>query len=277
MQQTLLPAEILVVDDGNLSKDDQERCRRLVEPEAHFRYVKKDKPSLSASKNLIGSLAASEYTLIIDDDTVLLKDCVAALVSVFQRDLRGEIAAVGCAALNQRVPSRFERAWKSLFLLYTSRPGDVTPTMFEVRLFKKMTEEYEVKWLPGFTVLYRSLILKEYFFEEFFGGRNALEDLEHAIRINRKYKFIATPRAGVYHYRSPVARESMFTVGLKHAYNRCLIFHKYGRQGLFRLVFLWSFLGYMLGLVMTGRLAIARGNLAGLRQFLADHRRGAIP
>jgi GT2 family glycosyltransferase len=270
--QTLAPIEVLVIDDGNLSPGERELCRQAVESRSLFRYFKKDFPSLARSKNLIAEKAEGDFVLILDDDTVPERDYLEKLAECFLGDTGGKIGAVGGYIANIRRQTGFERIWRRIFLLDSSIPGDITPTMFESRHFESLGI-CEVKWLPGGITMYRTRILKEFPFEDFWGGRNGLEEVEHAIQVRRHYRYLLNPAAVIYHNTSPVSRESMYTTGFKHAYNRCAIFTKYapscGRTPLLA----WSFLGYLFGLALSGKMAVAQGNAAGLCRFLYDRSR----
>jgi GT2 family glycosyltransferase len=273
--QTLLPIEIIIVDDGNLTREQQNNLGSIIEPAIKFVYVKKDKPSLAASKNLIAKLSKGDLVLTLDDDTIMSNDYIENLVSVFLKDSNGRIAAVGGIIANKRHRSIFEKIWRKIFLLNNSIPCSLTDTMFETRSFKTKNE-CKVKWLPGGITMFRRGVLNKYPFEEFQGGRNCLEDLEIALKITKEYDYVVTPSARIYHYPSKKGRESLKITGFKHAYNRCVLFKKYGRKGFNRILFAWSFLGYILGLTISGKFSTAKGNLAGIGQFLRDSTKSLV-
>lgn len=83
MGQSALPAEVVIIDDGNL---DQNAFRKMVEPRARFVYFKKSRPSSAASKNLARKLASSGLILVLDDDTILERGCIEELVKRFEWD-----------------------------------------------------------------------------------------------------------------------------------------------------------------------------------------------
>jgi len=275
VRQTLLPIEVIIVDDGNLTREQQNILGSMIEPAIKFVYVKKNKPSLSASKNLIAKLSKGDLVLILDDDTIMSNDYIENLASVFLKDFNCRIAAVGGIIANKRHRSIFEKIWGKIFLLDNGIPGSITNTMFETRSFETKNE-CKVKWLTGAITMFRREVLNKYPFEEFQGGRNCLEDLEIALRIMKEYDYVVTPSARIYHYHSKKGRESLKITGFKHAYNRCVIFKKYGRKGFNKMLFAWSFLGYILGLTVSGKFSAAKGNLAGLSQFLRDSRKSLV-
>jgi GT2 family glycosyltransferase len=270
--QTLLPVEIIIIDDGNLTAGQMQDCRKMTEPKVTCVYAKKDRPSLSASKNMIAQLAKGELVLIIDDDVVLEHDYVENIIKVFTDDSKRRIAAACGMILNLRKKSLLERIWRIIFLLDSGIPGDITSTMFESKI-TGIQDVCSVKWLSGCNAMFRRNVLLMFPFEEFCGGRNALEDIEQALRIRGcGYELVSTPGAKVHHYLSLQGREFPHATGFKHAYNRCIIFSKYGRKGFNRILFIWSFLGYIVGLIFRGRFALAKGNMEGLYRYFLDYR-----
>jgi GT2 family glycosyltransferase len=272
--QTSLPVEIIIIDDGNLTAGQMQDCRKITEPKVTCVYAKKDQPSLSASKNMIAQLAKGELVLIIDDDVVLENDYVENIIKVFTEDSESRIAAACGMILNLRKKSLLERIWRIMFLLDSGIPGDITSTMFESKI-TGIQDMCHVKWLSGCNAMFRKDILLKFPFEEFCGGRNALEDIEQALRIRGcGFELVAMPNAKVHHYLSLRGREFPSTTGFKHAYNRCIIFSKYGRKGFNRILFIWSFFGYIVGLISRGRFALAKGNIDGLYHYFMDCREG---
>lgn len=257
IKQSFLPDEIIIVDDGNLTENEQKELQKTINSSSRFIYIKKSKPSLSASRNLIANKSNNEIVLMLDDDTVLENDYIEKIVDVFKKDLNGKIGAVGGIIVNIRRNCLAERLLRRLFLLSTHRPFDITSTLFEERSFNPEVE-CEVKWLPGGITAYRKNLLTEYPLEESKEGRHGLMDLKLSLRANKEYKFVITPNAKIYHYPPPKGRESLVNIGMKHAYNRCMIYSKYGRKGFNRILFIWSLGGYITGFDLHGEICYSQ-------------------
>lgn len=275
MCQALLPIEVIIVDDGNLTFEQQDYLRTLCEPNILFKYIKKNKPSTSASRNLIARLAEGDFVFLTDDDIVLDPDYIKNIVNFFSKDSNDIIAAVGGVCINQRQQTFIEKIWKKIFILDSGIPCDITATMFESRSYNTHIEK-RVKWLPGYTAIFRRDILRKYPFEEFSGGRNVHEEMELGLRLGENYEIWLIPEAKIYHYPSRQGREQIESVGFKHAYNRCVIFNKYAKKGFNRILFAWSFFGYILGLILKGRFSMAKGNVHGICRFVLDTIRGRV-
>jgi GT2 family glycosyltransferase len=263
LSQTRVPAEIVIIDDGNA---DAEHFRRLISPRTKYVYFKKDMPSLSASKNIAKKLVSHELVLIIDDDTVLETDYVEQLLRVYERDKDRSVGAVGGIIVNDMGKSRFDLLLRRLFLLDDGRPGRILPWGFQTG-YHNVSAETDVQWLGN--ACFRKELLDRYSYEEFEGGRNALEDVEFGIRASSTARFIITPNARMYHYHSPAGREAMRRIGYKAAYNYCWIFRKHCRKTVLNsLCFGWAMTGFFLGMLGKGRSRMAFGILSGVWSFV---------
>jgi GT2 family glycosyltransferase len=270
LEQNVLPGEIIIVDDGNL---ESAVFKNMVEPYTGLKYFKKDKPSLSASKNLAKTLASKNLILILDDDIVLEKDYLQNIFNILNNDIKKEIGIVGGSIINSRERSLFEKIYKRVFLLDNGNPGQLLPWGFQTA-FNDIYEDTLVEWISGGISCFRREVLEEFSFEEFHGGRNALEDVEFGWKVfkSKKYKIMVTPSAKLYHYHSSINKEAMFNTGFKQAYNRCWIFKNHCDKNLKnRISFCWAMIGHILGMAGTKRFSWAAGNLKGIISFLINN------
>jgi GT2 family glycosyltransferase len=263
LEQSALPDEIIIIDDANL---DQTIYRQIIEPFTGFKYFKKDKPSLSASKNLAKGLASNDLILILDDDTVLEKDYIQNIYKIFTNDTKKDIGIVGGIAINRKNRTSFEKIYKRIFLLDNGKPGRLLPWGFQTG-FDNIAEDTHVQWVSGSNSFFRKEVLEDFSFEEFHGGRNVFEDIEYGYRVSKRYKLVVTPKARLYHFHSFV-RESLFISGFKEAYNRCCIFNKHCEKNFINIIlFWWAMIGFILGMIGIGRFKMALGNLKGIISF----------
>ncbi|HIK38822.1 MAG: glycosyltransferase family 2 protein [Geminocystis sp.] len=270
LAQTTLPREIVIIDDGQL---DVAPLREVIELKTGFKYFKKDKPSLSASRNLAKEIARSELILFLDDDVVLEPDYIQNIYKVFEEDVNREIGAVGGIEINSKRESPLAMFYKRLFFLHCGKPGVIMPWGFQTGAHGIDTIT-QVMWLTGAISCFRKELLIQFPFEEFHGGRNALEDIEFAWRVwnkykGQKYKFLVNPHARAYHYHSPVSREKSYVTGYKQAYNRLWIFNKHGEKTFQNItLFCWAMTGQILKMAATGRIEMAIGSVRGIISFL---------
>jgi glycosyltransferase involved in cell wall biosynthesis len=266
LEQTVLPAEIIIIDDGNL---DQTVYIQIIEPFTGFKYFKKGKPSLSASKNITKTLASEDLILILDDDTLLDKEYIQNIYEVFKKDINKEIGIVGGIVINRKKKNWFEKLYRRLFFLDNGKPGLLLPWGFQTG-FNGIYEDTLVEWISGGISCFRREVLEEFSFEEFHGGRNVFEDVEFGWKVlkSKNYKIIITPSARLYHFHSPHNRETMLITGFKEGYNRCWIFNKHCEKSFKNLIFFWwATIGFTLGMIGTRRINMAKGYIKGSVSF----------
>jgi glycosyltransferase involved in cell wall biosynthesis len=263
LNQNFLPTEIIIIDDGNL---DSLFFKKIIEPHIVFKYFKKDKPNLSASKNLAKNLASNDLILIVDDDTVLERDYLQNIFNILNNDIKKEIGIIGGSIINSKKRSLFKKIYMRVFLLDNGKPGRLLPWGFQTG-FNGIYEDTLVEWISGGISCFRREVLEEFSFEEFHGGRNVFEDIEYGYKVSKRYKLIVTPKARLYHFHSP-NREGMFITGFKETYNRCWIFNKHCEKNFINIIlFWWAMIGFILGMTGMGRFKMALGNLKGIISF----------
>ena len=66
-KQSILPDELIIVDDGNLNQDE---LRSLVPGQIELKYTKKDTPGLTRSRNVGIGIASGDVLFFFDDDVL---------------------------------------------------------------------------------------------------------------------------------------------------------------------------------------------------------------
>ena len=280
--QTILPKEIIIVDDGNLNP---ENIKQVIADDIAYKYHRKDKPSLSASRNMGAELAESELILFLDDDMILEPNYIEEIINVFANDKNKELGGVSGVIVNRKKAPHFLKYWEKVFLHNLGRPGQILPWGFYSKI-DGIDRVIEADWVPGGLSCFRREVFKDfqlYDFEEFNhrGGRHGLADIEFCLRINKRYKFAGTPFAKLYHYTPQDSKEKSYRKGYKKAFNHGIIFQKYSKKTLINILcFLWAMAGLILGnlgavLIVKNRIErkerfnMALGNLAGFVVFLS--------
>ncbi|MFC1668704.1 glycosyltransferase family 2 protein [Chlamydiota bacterium] len=259
--QSVLPNEVIIIDDGNLTKIEY---KKMIEPFTSFTYIKKKTPSLSSSKNLIKNIAVNDLIIILDDDVVLEKEFIKSIYNIFIGDSYNTIGIVSGTVINKKKRTKFEQIYKRVFCLDLQVPGKVLPWGFQTG-FDNIEGIIEVDWVSGGTTCYRKEVLEAFSFEEFFGGRSALEDVDFCLKAGKKYKICMTSAAKLFHYQSKIGREKLFITGFKQAFNRYLLFKKYCIVNCKNIVlFYWAMIGNILGMIGKGKPQFALGNIYGI-------------
>lgn len=230
--QTFLPIEVIVIDDGEISEITKKLIRELLSKKGiFFEYFKKDKPGLAESKNLGAESANGNIVLFLDDDVILDKNYIKKLADIWKRNKKDKkLAGISGIAINTKVKFLPEKIFDRIFCLYSLKPWSILAWGFQTWDYNLEKEE-KVQWTPcGFTS-FRREILQKYQFKALQPGRTALEDIEFCCKLNKNgYYFIITPFAKLIHREVITGREKAFISGYKEGFNRCLIFQNYARK-----------------------------------------------
>ena len=267
-KQTIKPAEVLIIDDGNIPESVKEIVKKhFFKKDIFLKYFKKDKPGLSESRNLGAEKAAGDIILFLDDDVILENDYIENLLKVWtERWNEKWLAGVSGIITNIKTPSFFGKIFTKFFCLYSSKPFTVLPWGFQTWGWEIKKEE-QVDWLPGCNMSFRKEIFYNYKFKPLQPGRTGAEDVEFCLHIkNEDYYFVITPTAKLIHNQSLVGREDAFITGFKEGINRKIIFNMYAKKSIKNyFCFCVAAVGYALRLFITGHCSmgfgVVRGNL----------------
>mgnify|MGYP005836455319 CR=1 FL=1 len=285
-EQTVLPMEIVIVDDG---VSDPDKIRAMIPPEIRFQYHRKAPPGLSASRNLGARVALGDLLLFLDDDVVLEQRYVEEIVRVFRGDTEHKIGGVCGIIVNPMPKPRLFRCWSRFFLMNRGRQGELLPWGFYTSV-SSGNEVVDVDWVPGGLSCFRREVFEQYSLSNMGqAGRHGLADLEFSWRVSRHYGLKATPFARLWHYPSSRAREDDLKRGYKQALNHCRLFEAHGRKdNKTRMSFLWAMTGLILGNLgacwfmrcsreRKARFLLAIGNIKGFAAHLLDKGRAVLP
>ncbi len=241
--QSLLPSEILIIDDDTLSQDfikDYKHKSKL--KSINLVYYQKDHKTnprgTSESRNIGLSMAKNEIVFILDDDLILLKDYFKNTITVLDKSNNKYLVGVGGVIANNRNKGALEKIYNKIFLLSSEYSWDVTEYGFQV-WNDHITELVRAYYVHGGVCAYKKSIALGCLrgFTQLCDGRVALEDVDFCMRAKcAGYYFMVDPSAAVEHYNSAGGRDGEFNAGLIEGKNRKLI----GRGSLF----LWSYTGW---------------------------------
>jgi cellulose synthase/poly-beta-1,6-N-acetylglucosamine synthase-like glycosyltransferase len=261
--QTLLPDEIVVVDDGDL--EPAVFAELLAGLPACFIYEKKDRKGAARSRNVGVRRSSGDVLIFLDDDTELDPDYVRGYLEIFETDPREEIGGLSGAPtrflngveLPAATPVGFIGRLERLFLLSSSRGGRVLPSGFRSPMIAPDALT-PVDLLQGGNMALRRRVFDEFSFDEELdrlGGYSLGEDVIFSYPIGKKYKLFSTSRARLKHFATPGNRPD------KSGLNRMKVIHQYRfvkttmNGGALNLAaFAWA----MVGLVVINTLVVLR-------------------
>ncbi len=260
LQQTQRVDELIIIDDGDLeSVPLWEACR---EKGIRCLYRKKDKPGLTASRNLGITLATMDILFFLDDDVVLYPDYIEQICLTFDHHddkLDGPLGGVGGVIVNHkplRFHHRLRRLSDRLFLVTGPVEGRVLPSGFCVNFGatgRLPTDTHGVDFLAGGVSAYPKRIFKTFRFSEAYTGYGLGEDKDFSFRVSRQYRLLINPDAKLYHHESPKMRFDKHRLGREYVISR----HRFFRDCLLVDGGRWFWFYYALFGYTLGRLLIA--------------------
>lgn len=276
LSQSLLPTEVLVIDDATTPDAFlAEWRRRFEEKGAAFTYLRKDhavvRRGLSESKNLALKTAKGEIVFFFDDDVVVGPGFLAAVMTVWNGSPDAKLLGVGGLVENVRSTIFLEKIYNRLFGLTGECSWDINDAAYQCwdRDIKENTKGY---YLLGGVSSYRRAEMAALGFATFSGGRTELEDVDLCLKAKRAgYHMMLVPAARVLHKESPASREAEYLIGKKEAFNRKDIFRRHGlKTALGRLWFVWASFGWILRQILVLHWAGAAGRVHGFLKSPED-------
>ena len=270
-KQTLLPVEILIIDDGELPESFIDGIEKEAEgKKIKFVYYKKNfilnLRGSSESRNIIIKKALNEVFFILDDDLILDSDFFEKIMKTWQENKDDSLIGIGGIIKNNRKKGRLEKIYNRIFGLTSKYKWDINDVGFQVwdgGINKREKGYYSY----GGACSYKKSLTEELGgFSVFNGGRTALEDIDFCLRAkNKGHCFIVDPEARAFHDHDSVKDESKFLMGFKESYNRKIIFKNNCRKSIKNyLWFYWANVGWILRQFLVGNFEKGFGTIKGL-------------
>lgn len=250
LRQTILPIEVIVVDDSDNSK-----TRKLIE-QSHANFLSRkitlkyerggeERRSISLARNIGAAESIGELVFFIDDDVILHKDYIEKILEVYKE----YPDAVGVQGMNINLKGFSVLANavnKVLFLPYFEK--DTCRVRAAGMTFPlPLTKVIRSQWLSGTNSSYKREILKDFKWDENLKGYSLCEDMDISYRILKRHpsSMYTTPYAKIFHKESPVARiENKNLIYMGVAYPTYFFFKNIKQTPLNIMIHFWSiFLG----------------------------------
>lgn len=248
LQQTHLPDEIIIIDDGELKK--LPFLEEFVSKGINYVYKKKKKKGVVDSRNIGSDIANGDIVFLLEDDVVLFPDYVEQIIKVYEKfpDVKG----VGGVIAEKKSKNWLAEIYSYFFLLSSFRPARVLPSGFDTFDFseKKISKLQQVEFLAGGVCSFKKEVFKEFKFSMKYQDKTGYaqgEDREFGFRVSRKYKLMLNPEAKVYHFREPKAKLEARRRTRNFILSRFIFFKEHLSKKRWRwILFFYSFFGYTL-------------------------------
>lgn len=272
LKQTVIPNEIIIVDDGNLSHipfEDQ-----LLSAGIDCQYVKKEVPGLTESRNMGVDLSTGDVIFFLDDDVVLFRDYLEEILRVYYQDEENFIGGVGGLIANIPPLKWYEYLLNLYYIVFFNKgikEGRILKSGFctELGITEfRLKHISRVDFLSGGVCSYRRKVFEEFHFTDRYRDYALGEDKDFSLRVSRRYKLIVNPGAKLFHYNSPEMRPNKRERGEKFVIGKYLTFRNLVKKRWWDWIFFYyAIFGYVLIHFSVALLLIDRsewGRIAGI-------------
>ncbi|QDX40823.1 glycosyltransferase family 2 protein [Salarchaeum sp. JOR-1] len=240
--QTALPREVIIIDDGDLS-DDVVRQLKSFEKESVPVILSESRgpAGTSTARNTGVQIAKGDIVLILDDDVIISEDYIEQLKRDYETLDSPNLAGIGgFDEADLREPPFAERLFNAIFLR-GRKNWDINRIGIQSWTIDIATPQ-KADWLSGNNASFKREVLSEYPYPHWSGGREAYEDVAIGLKLKKAgYHCIIDPELSLDHNEGEYV-ESPFKTGWKSGRNRVNIFFEYCDAYLFP-IFIWAMLG----------------------------------
>lgn len=211
VQQSVLPREVVVVDDGRLGE------ARLAEWEAQcaragvrWVYTRKRVPGLTASRNLGVSLCRAGVIQFLDDDLTLSRDFLEQVSAVFCDTAAAGVGGVECS-LREPGLAAAGSGWFALGY----RIAGWWAVVQRRRVWRRGPLPRgcaERPYLCG-AAAYRREVFERHRFDESMAGYGLGEDRQFSLRVAGDWRLVRSQRAVATHHHDPAGRPDWYEIG----------------------------------------------------------------
>jgi GT2 family glycosyltransferase len=246
ISQTILPKEVIVIDDSNNNETEKliKDIKDIFENKVILKYLhNSSEKSLTIARNMGVKYSSGDIILFLDDDVLLDENYIEELLKVYDLDcnangVQGYIYLQYC----KPIIDKHKLFFLNFFEYNRCRLLPSTQNTYPFILTKMIT----CQWLSGSNQSYRSKILHEFNFDENLKRYASKEDMDFSYRVHKKYPdtLYITPKARLIHKTSNKARlPERRVITMKEVYSFYFFYKNIDQTLKNKLIFLWSRMG----------------------------------
>lgn len=251
LDQTVKPHGVIVVDDGNLAGIPLEK--ECMAAGIQCRYLKKEVPGLTESRNAGLKLACGEIVFFFDDDVILSKTYIAEILRVYETDAQKEIGGVGGGITNLKpmtLARWLRKGVEILFMISGVAEGRVLASGFFTDFLPVKSGGPHLKnvdFLPGCAMSFRKEIFEEFQFTDHYRAHGLGEDKDFSYQVSQKYRLVLNKKATLVHLESHEMRPDKRLYARKFVLGRYLFFRDHVQEKPWQWIFFaYSLVGYLM-------------------------------
>ena len=233
-KQTQLPDEILIIDG---SPDDKTaNALKQIDLKLMYHKVQPDQRGLTKQRNIGISLVSNNIDIVcfLDDDTILKANYFENLIEVFKNN--PDVTGVGGVAVNENKWVKAKDVYKKSNYLYLDDYKVQLSSRYRLRqklgLMSKLApgkmpkfsngntqsypltgKNYEVDLIVGMSMSFRSKVVFNQKFSEYFEGYGLYEDADYSIRALKYGRNVIATSVQLEHHHHPSGRPNQFQYG----------------------------------------------------------------
>jgi GT2 family glycosyltransferase len=205
--QTLLPAELCIVDSSEVATAREEIQRLCDEAGVPLDYVHPAPRGLPGQRNLALDRTSGDPVFLIDDDVFLDPGCHEAVLAEYDR-WGARVGGVRAAPMTPARPPLASVLWRKLFGIggwWPEASGRVRGGFW----LEGTSESAGVKKqeaFVGYFMSYRREVFDKERFDEALSGYASQEDIDFSYRVSRHWTLVQTPAARCDHFKTATDR-----------------------------------------------------------------------
>lgn len=274
--QKRLPDEVIVIDAS--TNDDTKEVMEKVEGHMKVVYVKQEKGGLPRARNAGVKSCSGDIVVFLDDDVVLEPLYLEEMLAEYTRDGEGKVGGVTGVLTKRghrrRSLEKFLDLMRMFFFWNALKLGRVTHIGVLSGLPRSCSY---VEAFYGHNMSFRREVFSDFEFDEELEIHPLAmgEDVDFSYRVGKKYSLKVNSRAKLVH-ESPSSKDYKFTSEFYRCSSMMFVRNFYvimcknvGKSIRYKMAFLWSILGLILGRVMLHIIYPAEKKKSGL-EGIAD-------
>jgi glycosyltransferase involved in cell wall biosynthesis len=235
MAQTVLPNEIIVIDDssGVETKDLVESVKEeFLAKGVLVKYLRGGEKGVAQKRNIGAFHSTGDVCFFIDDDIILDKKYVEKILEVYEKYPN----ALGVAGhiISQKPPSKLSNIIRRILLEFHCSYNSAKVRPIGISYPYPLTRIINCEWLNAGTVSYKRAVFKEFKWDEALMTYSISEDKDLSYRIYKRYpnSLFMTPYAKAFHAKSKAGRFSNKYVTYMGVAHTVYVFYKNFKQTL---------------------------------------------
>jgi GT2 family glycosyltransferase len=245
--QSYLPAEIIVIDNGASINDSAEKISKELNGIVPVHYFQNSINSLPVARNMGVAQSKENYVLLVDDDVRLASNYIENIIEIFQKN--EEVVGIQGYIAQDRRPITRELLHRIFGHYYLEKNNCRVLQSISTTYPSELTKTSKCEWISGSNQLYRREVLEEILWDENLMKYADGEDLDHSYRVYKRYpgKLLITPYASVYHSEAILGRTiKKELIVMREVYGWYLNNKLFPFSLSAKMIFLWSRVGRLI-------------------------------